>query len=141
MNLRRSLIAMALSRCNDFEERDTQQCDAEQVKSIPQDARPTWMACEDTTARCIDGGMHQPSLEGVVNPLADADKHQSKAEQQRVGVGNALDLNRQAHDGARCTKCHKKVVPVLDLEPGIRFVAHGDLPLNDGRILAHGEAA
>ena len=128
------------SRCDDLEERNTQQGNAEQVESISQDARPAWMACEDTSTRCIDGGVHQPGLQGVVDPLPDADKHQAKAEQQRVSVGNSLDLDRQAHNGARCAKCHKEVVPVLDLEPGIHFFAHGDLPSIDGRIVAQGGA-
>lgn len=137
---RQRIINALLGSGNDLKKTDAEQQYPESIKATTEGACTAWMACEDTSTRCIDGGMHQPCLKGVVNPLPDTDKHQTQTEQQSVCVGNTFDLDRHAHDSARCTKCHKEVVPVLNLEPGVRFVAHSDLPF-DASIVSQGGPA
>ena len=123
-----------------FEHGNAEQQKSQNVEQTPQSARPAWMACDDAATRCIDGGVHQPGLQRVVDPLPHSNEHQAQAQEQGVGIGDAFDINGQTGYCARCAKCHKDVVPVLDLEPGVRFVPHASAP-SEMAIVAQGGAA
>lgn len=110
------------------------------IEQIPQGSRAAWMACDDCSTRCVGGGWHVSSLQWVVDPLADADKQNANAQQQSVRIGNPLDINRQAGDCPRCTKCNKHVIPVLDLEPGVQFIPHNNASIVALPIVAQGAA-
>ena len=56
------------------------------------------------------------------------------------GSAQVMALHDKASNGTRCTKCHKQVIPVLDLEPGVRFIPHVS-PSDVSSIVAQGGAA
>lgn len=124
-----------------FHHGNAQQQETQDVKQATQGTSLAWMACDDTSTRCIHGGVHQPSHQRVIDPLSYTDEHQPQAEQQGMGIGDPLDVNRKAGHCARCTKCNKEVVPVLDLEPGVRFIPHASASIDVSAIVAQGGAA
>jgi hypothetical protein len=124
----------ALRGIRDLVKRHAQQYQAQQIKAQSLQGVESWMALEDTSTRCINGGLHELSLQGVVNPLTDTQKQKAEAQQQGMNIGNAFYLYRQANNNARCAKCDKKVVPVLHLQPGVQFVSHSASPVDQKSI-------
>ena len=84
------------------------QNETQHVEQIPDGACASWMASDDATVRCVAGGLHQPSLERVVDPLPNADKHDPQAEQQRMCVGDTTHVDGKAGSCTRCAKCPKR---------------------------------
>lgn len=123
------LWAWLLRRRGDFENSEGKQGQPHYVENISEYGRASWVAADDPAGRCIDGGPHKCSLEGVINPFAYTDKHGAEGQQQGMGIGDALNVERQAGHNPRCTKCNKEMIPVLYLKPGLRFTHLGNLPM------------
>jgi hypothetical protein len=131
-------IKAAWSRCcGNFVNRKGKQPYSEHVEQYAKDGATAWVSCDDASARCKDGGPHEPCLQRVINPLSDPDKHQSQAEQKRLNVGDPLYIKGQGRKRTCCSKCHKEVVPVLHLKPGLRFISH---TVNDNQAKSGGAA-
>ena len=95
--------------------------EAQYLEEIPKGAWVSWITYDDSSVRCMGSGAHKLGMPGVVDPFATPYEQQAQAKKQGVGVRDGFDIDAQGKDYTRCTKCHKHVVPVLHLQPGVTF--------------------
>lgn len=114
-------MSILLSRSYDLEQRDNKNQESQYVKNNAEIGWISWVATDDPAIRCVEGGPHEPGLEWVVYPLANADEHDAEGKQQSMSIGDAFDIDGKAGNHPRCAKCDKEVVPVLNLYPGLSF--------------------
>lgn len=106
-----------LRRALNLPERDTQQHRTQRVEA--QAERP-WIArvAADDAARCPGGREHERCLQGMVDPLPEADEEQAEGQEECVGVGDALQRHGGRAQYADGAKDDEHVIPRLDLQPG-----------------------
>ena len=114
----------ALRRICDLVDGDTNKNKAKQVEEGTQEAWISWVSADDPTSAHIHIGVHEFRLERMVNPLSEADEQHPEKQGKGMRVGNAFQVDRQGCYGTSSTQDNKHVVPVLDLQPGERFI-HG----------------
>jgi hypothetical protein len=108
----------------DLVDGDTNENETKQVEEGTQEAWISWISADDPTSGHIYIGGHKFRLERMVNPLSEADEQHSEKQGKGMRVGNAFQIDGQGCYGTSSTKDNEHVVPVLDLQPGERFI-HG----------------
>lgn len=99
--------------------------DKQKAKDVEEGTQETWISwvpADDAATGSIRIGGHEFRLERVVYPFTDANKHDAEKDGESVRVGNALQVDGQSCDGSNGTESNEHVIPVLNLQPGQRFI-------------------
>lgn len=115
----------AALRDQNFYQRKAKQTCAHRHEAITELGAAAWMTTDDASVRCINGGGHELSLQGVIDPLATTDKQQTERQKQRFAIADAGNSQAQGDHKTRCAKCGKEVVPIFNFKSGFRFT-HND---------------
>ena len=111
-----------LRRIGDLVNSNGDKQEAKDVEERTQEAWVSWVSANDAATGRIRIGRHEFRLERMVDPLADANEHEAEKHRESVCVRNALQLDGQSCNGSGCSESHKHVIPVLNLQPGQRFI-------------------
>lgn len=113
-----------LRRMRELVQRDSDQCRTCDVHQDPMRFIPARKAHEAFTTGQTRLGGYKYRTDRVVDPLADANQQHAEREEQGMRVGDAVQVDGGSTGNARCPECGDELIPVVELEPGLR-IEHG----------------
>jgi hypothetical protein len=114
-------FAELLRRACDFVYGERQERSAENIEEQSERIGVSWMTREDAYAAGVDVGANQCLLNGVIHPLAHADKENPERQQKCVCVCHAADLHGQRPEDTGYAERYEYLIPVLKLKRGWKF--------------------
>lgn len=111
-----------LRRIGDLVNSNGDEQETKDVEEGTQEAWISWVSADDAATGRIRIGRHEFRLERMVDPLADANKHDTEKNGESMCICNALQFDGQSRNGAGSAESNKHVIPVLNLQPGQRFI-------------------